>query len=144
MMKLRDIMTTNVIRISPEENVTVASRLLTNYNIGALPVCSQDGKICGILTDRDIVTRCLAADKSPKATTVREVMTRGINAVRPDMELETAAALMRSNQIRRLPVMENGKLCGMVSLGDLASRGEAPKEVGETLSGISEPVSRRM
>ena len=143
-MKLRDIMTTNVIRISPEETVAVASRLLTRYNIGALPVCGRDGKVCGILTDRDIVTRCLAAEKAPAVTTVREVMTRGINAVRPDMDLETAASLMRSNQIRRLPVMEDGKLCGMVSLGDLAAKGKAPGEVGETLSCISEGVSRRM
>ena len=143
-MKLQDIMTTNVIRISPEESVAVASRLLTNYNIGALPVCSREGKVCGILTDRDIVTRCLAAEKSPKETAVREIMTRGINAVRPDMELKTAASLMRSNQIRRLPVMQDGKLCGIVSLGDLAAKGEAPEEVGETLSGISEGVSRRI
>ena len=140
-MKLRDIMTTNVVKISPEENVAVASRMMTHYNIGSLPVCGQDGKICGIITDRDIVTRCLAADRLPKATAVRDVMTKGINAVRPDMETETAAALMSSRQIRRLPVMEDGKLCGMVSLGDLASRGEG-KEAGEALSKISVPISR--
>ena len=140
-MKLRDIMTTNVVRISPEENVAVASRMMTHYNIGSLPVCGQDGKICGIITDRDIVTRCLAADKMPKATAVRDIMTKGINAVRPDMETETAVALMSSRQIRRLPVMEDGKLCGMVSLGDLASRGEE-REAGEVLSKISVPISR--
>ena len=141
-MKLQDIMTTNVVKISPEENVAVASRMLANYNIGALPVCGGDGKICGILTDRDIVTRCLAADRSPKTTMVREVMTKGINAVRPDMETETAAALMSSKQVRRLPVMENGRLCGIVSLGDLASRG-GDREAGEALTKISAQVSRR-
>ncbi len=140
-MKLRDIMTTDVIRISPEENVAVASRTMAHYNVGALPVCGNDGKICGIITDRDIVTRCLAADRQPKSTTVRDIMTRGISAVRPDMELQTAAALMNSNQIRRLPVMENGKLCGIVSLGDLAVQGK--EEAAWALSGISAGISRR-
>ena len=143
-MKLRDIMTTNVIRISPEETVAVAARMLTNYNIGAMPVCGGDGKVCGMITDRDIVTRCLAAERSATSTTVQEVMTPGIRSVRPDMELQTAAAIMSSNQIRRLPVMENGKLCGIVSLGDMASKGEEPRKTGETLSKISAPVSRRM
>lgn len=142
-MKIRDVMTTPVIRISPEENVAVASRMLTRYNIGALPVCGADGRLCGMITDRDIVTRCLAAEKLPSSTQVKEVMSRGINAIRPDMELQTAASLMSSNQIRRLPVMENGKLCGIVSLGDLAVRGQGSQEAGKALFGVSTPVSRR-
>ena len=142
-MKLRDIMTTQVIRINQEENVAVAARTMTHYNVGALPVCGNDGKLCGILTDRDIVTRCLAADRSPKTTAVREIMTRGINTVRPDMETDTAAAMMSSRQIRRLPVMENGKLCGIISLGDLAVRSESIEKAGATLSEVSAPLSRR-
>ena len=142
-MKVRDIMTTNVIRISPEESVAVASRLLTNYNIGALPVCSRDGKLCGIVTDRDIVTRCLAADRSAKSTSVREIMTPRTNVVRPDMDTQTAAALMSGNQIRRLPVMENGRLCGIVSLGDLAVREETASQAGKTLAEVSSGLSRR-
>ena len=73
-MKLRDVMTNPVIRIHPEESVAVAARTLANYNIGALPVCGSDGRICGLLTDRDFVSRCLASGISPGARSVREVM----------------------------------------------------------------------
>ena len=142
-MKIREVMSTPVVRISPDESVSVASRMLTRYNIGALPVCGRDGRLCGMVTDRDIVTRCLAPGKAPESTQVRDVMSAGISVVRPDMETETAAALMSSKQIRRLPVMENGKLCGLISLGDLASRTEGSEKVAEVLSKVSTAVSRR-
>jgi len=142
-MKIREVMSTPVVRISPDESVSVASRMLTRYNIGALPVCGRDGRLCGMVTDRDIVTRCLAPGKAPESTQVRDVMSAGISVVRPDMEMETAAALMSSKQIRRLPVMENGKLCGLISLGDLASRTEASEKAAEVLSKVSTAVSRR-
>lgn len=142
-MKLRDIMTNPVIRIHPEESVAVAARTLANYNIGALPVCGSDGRVCGLLTDRDIVTRCLAANRSPSATTVREVMTANIIAARPDMEAAQAALIMGREQVRRLPVMENGKLCGMVSLGDLAQKEESSMEAGDALTEISSSLSSR-
>ena len=142
-MKIREVMTAPVVRISPDESVCVASRMLANYNIGALPVCGRDGRLCGMVTDRDIVTRCLAAGKMPETTQVRDVMTSGVSVVRPDMETETAAALMSSKQIRRLPVMENGKLCGLVSLGDLATRAEKEQEAGKVLMQVSNSLSRR-
>ena len=73
-MKVRELMSQPVIRIGAEEPVAVAARTLTHYNIGALPVCDSGGRICGMVTDRDIVTRCLASGKSPERTTVREIM----------------------------------------------------------------------
>ena len=142
-MKIREVMSNPVIRISPEENLSVASRTLQHYNIGALPVCGRDGRLCGMITDRDIVTRCLAAGKAPEQTLVRDVMTQSVSVVRPDMETETAAALMSSKQIRRLPVMENGKLCGFVSLGDLALREGSGPNAGDTLAAISAHLSSR-
>ena len=142
-MKLRDVMTNPVIRINPEESLAVAARTMTHYNIGMLPVCGSDGRVCGVITDRDIVTRCLAAGRAPASTTVREVMTRGIIAVRPDMDTATAAKLMGSRQIRRLPVMENGRLCGMVSLGDIARKEESSMDAGDALMEISDHLSSR-
>ena len=141
-MKLRDIMTNQVIRIHPEESVAVASRMLTNYNVGILPVMGSDGRLKGVVTDRDIVTRCLAAGKQPDQTTVAEVMTRKIIAARPDMDASIAASMMGAKQIRRLPVMENGKLCGMVSLGDLARRKESSVEAKDALTEISSNLSK--
>ena len=142
-MKLRDIMTSPVIRIDPQESVAVAARTLAHYNIGALPVCGSDGRVCGMVTDRDIVTRCLAAGRSPATTTVQEVMTRNIIAARPDTDAGAAAQVMGKRQIRRLPVIENEKLCGMVSIGDLAKRDEIAYDAGDALAEISSNVSDR-
>ena len=142
-MKLREIMSSPVIRVHPEETVSVAARLLTHYNIGAMPVCGSDGRVWGVVTDRDIVTRCLAAGRSPQTTVVREIMTNQVVAVRPDMDITAAAAVMGREQVRRLPVMENGKLCGMVSLGDLAGKEEASTDAGDALTEISSRLSSR-
>ncbi|MBR2642369.1 MAG: CBS domain-containing protein [Lentisphaeria bacterium] len=142
-MKVREVMTNPVIRIHPGENVGVAARTLTRYNIGILPVCGSDGRLCGLVTDRDLVTRCLASGKTPASTTVGEVMTTRLIVARPDMDASTAAALMGREQIRRLPVMENGKLCGMISLGDLAVREESGYDAGDALAEISNNLSSR-
>ena len=142
-MKLRDIMTDNVVRISPRESVEVAARTLARHNIGVLPVCGADGRLCGIVTDRDLVTRCVAAGKKAENTPVREVMTTGVVTAQPDMDAAAAAQLMSRQQIRRLPVLENSRLCGMVSLGDLANRQETAASATDALSGISSNVSVR-
>ena len=142
-MKLREIMSGSVIRIHPDESVAVAARTLAHYNIGILPVCGGDGRICGLVTDRDLVTRCIAAGRSLTSTTVRDVMTARVVSARPDMEASAAAGLMGREQIRRLPVVENGKLCGMVSLGDLAVREESSIDAGDALMSISEGLSDR-
>ena len=142
-MKIREVMSKPAIRISPEETVAVAARTLTHYNIGAMPVCGSDGRLCGVVTDRDIVTRCLAAGRSPADTTVGDVMTGKVIVARPDMDAAMVAGLMGREQIRRLPVMENGKLCGMVSLGDLATREDTAIDAGDALTEISSHVSSR-
>ena len=141
-MEIKDIMTQSVVSIDPNESVEVAARTMTRHNIGALPVCSN-GKLCGMLTDRDIVTRCLAANRQPGSTQVRQVMTEQVTAVRPDMETGAAAHLMGRLQVRRLPVVENGRLCGMVSLGDLAVREETVMDAGDVLADVSSNLSDR-
>lgn len=142
-MKVRDVMTNPVIRINPEESVAVAARTLEHYNIGILPVCGYDGQVCGLVTDRDLVTRCLASGRSPMTTSVREVMTSQVIAAKPEMDASAAAQLMGQRQIRRLPVMENGKLCGMVSIGDLARREESAPDATDALADITSNVSER-
>ena len=142
-MKLRDIMAHPVVRIHPEESVAVAARIQARYNIGLLPVCGGDGRVCGVVTDRDLVTRCIASGRQPASTQVREVMTTQVVAVRPDMDAAAAAQLMGMQQIRRLPVVENGRLCGMISLGDLAGREETGNDAKGALADISSNVSVR-
>ena len=143
MMKLREIMTNSVVRINPEESVAVAARTLARYNIGILPVCGGDGRLYGVVTDRDLVTRCIAAGRLPASTPVREVMTTGVVCAAPDMDTVAAARVMGHQQIRRLPVLENGRLCGMVSLGDLANREETAIDAQDALVEISSNVSVR-
>jgi len=142
-MKLRDIMTQSPVKIHPEESVAVAARMLTRHNIGALPVCGSDGKLCGVVTDRDLVTRCMASERPAERIRVRDVMTGRVISAAPDMEIGAAAHLMGREQVRRLPVVENGRLCGMVSLGDLASREESSIDAGDALSDISANISQR-
>ncbi len=142
-MKIRELMTGPVIRVSPEETVAVAARALARYNIGILPVCGGDGRVCGLVTDRDLVTRCVASGRNPAITPVREVMTKQVVSVKPDMEAGDAARIMGREQVRRLPVMENGRLCGMVSLGDLAQKSETSENAGGALTNISSNLSAR-
>lgn len=141
-MKVKELMTQPVIQIAPTESVTVAARTLTHYNIGALPVCSTGGTLCGMVTDRDLVIRCMAAGKDPGKTTVREVMTGKVACASPDMEVGVAAHLMGSQQVRRLPVVEGGRLCGMLSLGDLTKREETAPDAADVLADVTDNISR--
>lgn len=142
-MKVREIMTKQVVRVGAEEPVEVAARTLTHYNIGALPVCGSDGRLCGVLTDRDVVTRCLAAGRPLGTTKVRDIMTSRVISAGPDMDAEQAAQLMGREQVRRLPVVENGKLCGMVSLGDLANVGDLAIDTADALMEITANVCKK-
>ena len=141
-MEIKDIMTKQVVSIHPSESVEVAARTMTQYNIGVLPVCAN-GKLCGILTDRDIVIRCLASGRQPANTQVRQVMTEQVTAVRPDMQTGVAAHLMGRMQVRRLPVVESGVLCGMVSLGDMAACAETSMDAEDALSDVCSNISDR-
>jgi len=142
-VKVRELMSKPVIRIHADEPVSVAARTLTHYNIGAMPVCGTDGKVCGVITDRDIVTRCLAADRNLERTTVRDVMTSQVQSVEADADVTLAAHIMGRKQVRRLPVVENGRLCGMISLGDLANSEENAFEAADALTEITGNISNR-
>ena len=141
-MKLKDIMSQSIVKIHPGESVAVAARLLANHNIGVLPVC-EGNQLCGVVTDRDLVTRCIASNRSPENTAVRDVMTGRLVTATPNMDVSVAAYLMGREQVRRLPVIENGELCGMVSIGDLAGREESSYEAAEALEGICSNLSQK-
>lgn len=142
-MQVQDFMSRNVVSITPEESAALAARLLTRHNLGALPVCDYDGLIQGIVTDRDIITRCVAADQDPKRVPVQDIMTRDLKTVHPDDDVHVVSRQMATSQIRRLPVVENGRVMGMVSLGDLATAPRCETEAAQALSDISENVVRR-
>ena len=139
-MRVKDCMTKQVISVGAGEPVSVAARLMARYNLGALPVRGADGQLEGMLTDRDIVLRCIAAERSPKAVRVREVMTRSVAAAAPDTDATAAAGIMAARQVRRLPVTEEGRLVGMVSLADLSRRPDYMMEAAEALEDICADV----
>ncbi len=141
-MQVRDLMNPGVVSIAPGESAALAARLMTRYNVGSLPVCSADGHLRGIVTDRDVVTRCIAAEEDPAQTPVRDIMTRNCTTVPPQADPREATRLMAARQVRRLPVVEHGKLVGMVSLGDLATSRSFDMETSKALCDISEPVRK--
>lgn len=141
-MRVKECMTKQVVSVSGAEPVSVAARLMARYNVGAVPVRGMDGQLEGIVTDRDIVLRCIAADKSPKAVRVREVMTERVRTAAPDTDVSAAAAIMASEQVRRLPVVEQGRLSGIVSLADLSRRPDYMMEAAEALEDICAQVCR--
>ena len=132
-MQIQDVMSTNVATVSMEDSVAVAARLLSRRNVGVLPVTDPRGRLKGILTDRDIVLRCVAASFDPNLTKVRQIMSSNPLSVRPGDAAETASLLMAKKQVRRVPVTENGRVVGLVSLGDLAAH---TTQAAEALSGI--------
>ena len=142
-MKIRDLMTAHVIKVAPEETVEVAARTLTQHNIGILPVCDHRGKLCGLVTDRDLVTRWSAANRLPANTPVGDVMTLQVTAADPDMEADVVAGIMGRQQVRRLPVVENGRLCGIVSIADLARQKQSIQTAADALERISGNISAR-
>ena len=137
-MKIEDLMTTKVASLNPEDTVEDAAKLMKQYNIGALPICA-DEKVVGIITDRDIALRSSAKGENVQKQSVRDIMTSNPVLGRPDMEAQEAARVMSAKQIRRLPVVENGNLVGMVSLGDIALEPELKSKAQDALSNISEP-----
>lgn len=142
-MKIQEIMTDKIVAVSQHEPVSHAARLMKRHNLGVLPVCDDKGHLRGILTDRDIVTRCIAGDMAPEDTKIREIMSRGIRTCSSQDDIQTALDAMGREQIRRLPIVDEGKLVGMVTLGDLARSGLHAMEAAEALTDISANVQHR-
>jgi CBS domain-containing protein len=136
MRKIADIMSADCVTISPQDNLYEAASLMKNHDIGFVPVI-EGRKLIGVITDRDLVIRGYA-EKQPGTISVKEVLSEDVQTVSPHMSVDEAAGIMASSQIRRLPVVENGQLMGVVSLGDLAVREIFVNEAGEALSNISE------
>ncbi len=134
-MKVRDIMSTDVETAAPDSTLEEIAGMMKDEDVGAIPVVDED-ELIGIVTDRDIVVRCIAEGKSPVDLTAEEIISENLETVTPGDDIERAARIMAQRQIRRLPVVENGQLVGMLSLGDIAVQWDE-KRSGETLEGVS-------
>ena len=137
-MIIAQIMNKSVVYVKKEDTVETAAKLLQRNNIGSIPVVDKKGEVKGIVTDRDIVTRCVANEDDPRTVKVGDIMTRGVFTITDDVDVETAAHMMAERQIRRLPVMRENRLVGMLSLGDLAKAPACTMEASDALSEISD------
>jgi CBS domain-containing protein len=138
-MLLRDVMTREIQDIPPEATLKQAAEAMRSLDVGALPVC-QNNTVIGMITDRDIAVRAVADGRDPNQAHVRDAMTRELIYCYEDDTVENAAKIMEEKQIRRLPVMDRNQcLCGIVSLGDLATRNRDDRLSGEVLERVSEP-----
>lgn len=140
-MKVRDIMTRDPSTLSPAATCGEAATIMKQEDCGSVPVL-EGGRLVGIVTDRDIVVRVVAAGKDPKTTAVSEAMSADPISVGPDTSVDDAQAVMADRQVRRLPVVEDGRLVGLVVIGQVARRDDA-EDVGETLKEVSEKGSGR-
>jgi CBS domain-containing protein len=136
---VRDAMTENPRSIGTSASVVEAARLMRDQHVGSLPI-TDDEKLVGMITDRDITTRVVAEAADPTTTSVGDVYSQDLISVEPDNDLEDAVQLMASHQVRRLPVVENGRLVGIVAQADIAlNLRENEQRTGELVEAISEP-----
>jgi len=134
-VKVKQIMTTDVSTVTPNDTVTKAASIMKQLNVGSVPVI-DGSRVVGIVTDRDITLRGVAKGGDPNQK-ISEVMTTDVKYATPDMDVHAVADLMAENQVRRLPVIDNDKLVGIVAIGDLAVENIFENEAGEALHNIS-------
>jgi CBS domain-containing protein len=140
-MNIRDVMTPNPRTVSPGDSIQNAACIMRDEDTGVVPIV-DNGRAVGMVTDRDIVVRAVA-DGGQLSRTVGEIATNAVVCATPDMSTREAAQLMSDHQVRRLPVVENERLVGIVSIGDLAVKEGKDGRTGDTLQAISEGVKER-
>jgi CBS domain-containing protein len=129
---VEEVMTRDPRTVDSDDTVLDAARIMRDSDIGDV-IVMQDGQVGGIVTDRDIVVRGVAEGRDPDSTSVSDVCTTGVEAIEPDASVDDALRTMREHDIRRLPVVKNGRPVGIVSLGDLA----VERDPDSTLADIS-------
>ena len=139
-MKVREVMTTDIEFASLDSTLEELATMMRDSNVGAIPVLDEDDDLAGIVTDRDIVIRCIAEGTDVTECTAGDILSEDIHTIEPETSVEEAAELMQRYQVRRLPVVEEGELIGMLSLGDLAVKSYRKSKTESALEGISRGV----
>jgi len=139
MTTVNDVMTRDVRTLTPSDTVASAAKAMEELDVGVIPVCEGD-KLLGMVTDRDIVVRAVAQGLDGD-TPLAKVMSTDIRTARETDDLDTVLADMASSQIRRLPVLDGAeRLVGIISIGDIAVKGQDEEDVGQSLADISSPA----
>lgn len=137
-MKVKEIMTREVVSLNSNDTVQRAAQMMKDSNVGSVPVC-DGGRVIGVITDRDISVRSVAGGNNMQNQTVRDIMSTNPVVGTPEMDIKEATRIMSQRQIRRLPIVENKNLVGIVALGDMAVEPNLQDEAEGALSNISEP-----
>ena len=140
-MKCSEVMTKNPRTCAPTDTVQQAAQLMKTEDVGPIPVAGQDGRLEGIITDRDIVLKIVAEGRDPKTTKLSEVMTIDVVTCAPDGDIEDTLNLMEDHQVRRIPVVEGGRLVGIISQADVATRLDQPEKTAELVEDISKAAA---
>ncbi|WP_174186589.1 CBS domain-containing protein [Nocardia barduliensis] len=135
MTTARDIMTPNVECVRSSDTVVAAAQRMAELNVGALPICGEDDKLKGMLTDRDIVVKVIAQRKDPLGVDAGELGGELIT-VEADDDVRKVMSVMSQHQVRRVPVLENGRLVGIIAQADVATTVENTQS-GSTVEAIS-------
>jgi len=135
-MRVKECMCNKVIKANGDTSLREIAKLMENNGVGSIPICDDNGKVVGFITDRDIITRCVAANGDCSKIKASDVMTKQVIKTTPDTDIKEVCETMSTNQIRRLPVIENNKIVGMLSLGDISHFEEEENDVGKTLGCI--------
>ncbi|HET8568834.1 MAG TPA: CBS domain-containing protein [Candidatus Limnocylindria bacterium] len=139
-MKAKDLMTREPATLTPQSTIAEAATLMKQEDCGSIPIV-EGSRLVGIVTDRDIVIRVVAAGKDPRTTRISDAMTADPVTIRPETSVDEASDIMAKRQVRRLPVCEDGKLVGILVIGQVARKDD--EDAGEALKEISEPTSGR-
>ena len=142
-MTCAEVMTPSPTCCHPEHTAVEAAELMQREDVGLVPIVSENNsKLIGVLTDRDIVLKVVAAGRDPRGTAVSEVMTTEPIACLPQESVESVMELMATRQVRRIPIVDkDGSIVGIVSQADIATRLASPAETGQVVQAISEPAS---
>jgi CBS domain-containing protein len=138
-MKIRDIMTTDVTTAELCSTLEEIATIMRHEDVGAVPIVDDD-ELVGLVTDRDIVLRCVAEGGDPAESIAEDILTEGLITISPEDDVLKAAELMSRNQVRRLPVVFENRLIGMVSLGDIAVKQQDDRVAEDVVEGISQGV----
>jgi CBS domain-containing protein len=136
-MKVKECMCNKTVWVKPETNLREVAKIMTEEHIGCIPICDTEEKVIGIVTDRDLVSRGIATHKDVDETQVKDIMTNKVHNIGSNKEVEEAAKIMSDCQIKRVPVVDNNKLVGIITVGDLANNNKiSSDDVGSTVQEI--------
>lgn len=138
-MKVKECMCNQVSWVEPQTTLSDVAKIMQQQHVGCVPVCDTNQSVVGLVTDRDIVLRGVACNKDINVTPVSEIMTTTVYTIAPDAEVTDASKIMCNCQIKRVPVIDNAKIVGIITLGDLTnSKGVDGRQAYHTMEGINQ------